>query len=130
MRGMEERQPSASDTDHPQDRNDFEEGKQREPEKSPKNGSSRNTGSARRQIRMMDEEISEKPAEEDVFREQQGERRMAIPRYSAQELSRRAQDAGDDPEVMKDDITKVTFLDYSDIIANARSSMNDEEDDI
>ena len=40
----------------------------------------------------------------------------AIPGYSVEELSQQAGEAGDAPEVMKDDITDVTLFDYSDIL--------------
>ena len=43
-------------------------------------------------------------------------RKRAIPGYSAEELAGQAQQAGDAPEVMKDDITEVTLFDYSDIL--------------
>lgn len=43
-------------------------------------------------------------------------KRMAIPRYSAAQLAEKAQKAGDQPEVLQDEITKVTLFDYSDII--------------
>jgi len=43
-------------------------------------------------------------------------RKRAIPGYSAEELAGQAQEAGDAPDVMKDDITEVTLFDYSDIL--------------
>ena len=43
-------------------------------------------------------------------------RKRAIPGYSAEELAGQAQQAGDTPDVMKDDITEVTLFDYSDIL--------------
>ena len=43
-------------------------------------------------------------------------RKRAIPGYSVEELAGQAQQAGDTPDVMKDDITEVTLFDYSDIL--------------
>ena len=42
--------------------------------------------------------------------------KRAIPGYSAEELAEQAMTAGDNPDVMKDDITEVTLFDYSDIL--------------
>ena len=43
-------------------------------------------------------------------------RKRAIPGYSPEELAEQAMNAGDAPDVMKDDITEVTLFDYSDIL--------------
>lgn len=51
-------------------------------------------------------------------------KRMAVPRYSPAELAARAKKAGDAPDIVKDEITKVTLFDYSDIFAD------DEDDDL
>ncbi|MCD7868388.1 MAG: hypothetical protein LUG62_09440 [Clostridiales bacterium] len=48
--------------------------------------------------------------------EETGAKKLAIPNRSAAQLADRARKAGDDPEVVKDDITDVTLFDYSDII--------------
>lgn len=53
---------------------------------------------------VTDEPIRRKPAE------------FAIPVYSAEELLKKAEQAGDKPEVKKDEDTGVTILDYSDIL--------------
>lgn len=50
-------------------------------------------------------------------------KRMAVPRYSPAQLAERAKRAGDAPDIVKDEITKVTLFDYSDIFAD------DEDDD-
>ena len=50
-------------------------------------------------------------------------KRLAIPRLTAAQLMQKAKKAGDSPEVVRDEITKVTLLDYSDILAG-----DDEED--
>ena len=43
-------------------------------------------------------------------------KRLAIPRYTASQLADKARKAGDAPDIVRDSITKVTLLDYSDII--------------
>lgn len=43
--------------------------------------------------------------------------KLAIPVKSAAQLSEEAKKAGDAPDIVKDDITKITLFDYSDIIA-------------
>lgn len=53
---------------------------------------------------VIDEPVQNKPIE------------LAIPVYSAEELLEKAEQAGDKPEVKKDEDTGVTFLDYSDIL--------------
>ncbi|MDD7728786.1 MAG: hypothetical protein PUK34_04120 [Clostridia bacterium] len=45
-------------------------------------------------------------------------KRMAIPRYTPAQLAARAKKAGDQPDIVKDEITKVTLFDYSDIFAD------------
>ena len=50
-------------------------------------------------------------------------RKMAIPRYSPAQLAAKAKKDGDAPDIVKDEITKVTLFDYSDIFAD------DEDDD-
>lgn len=68
-----------------------------------------------------------KPAEPKYVEEEEEEpveiKRMAVPRYSPAQLAERAKKAGDAPDIVKDEITKVTLFDYSDIFAD------DEDDD-
>lgn len=63
------------------------------------------------------EEIPEKPVKL---------KRMAIPRMTAAQLADKAKVEGDSPEIVRDDITKVTLLDYSDIFAEEEDE--DEEE--
>lgn len=61
----------------------------------------------------------EKPAEEQKPEEEEKKipvRKMAIPQWSASQLAYRAKAEGDEPEIVKDDITDVTLFDYSDIV--------------
>lgn len=69
------------------------------------------------------EEVKEavRPAEQKLEEEVQPEvRKMAIPRWSAKQLAKKAEAAGDEPEVFEDEIAKVTFFDYSEIIASGK----------
>ena len=49
---------------------------------------------------------------------------LAMPSYSAAQLASRVKKAGDAPDIVKDEITKVTLFDYSDIFAD-----EDEDDE-
>ena len=55
------------------------------------------------------EEPQEEPSEEEPIE-------LAIPIHTAEELLKKAEEAGDHPEVIEDKETGVTILDYSDII--------------
>ncbi len=48
-------------------------------------------------------------------------RRMAVPAWSAAQIADAAKNQGDAPEIVKDDVTKVTLFDYSDIIADEKT---------
>ena len=45
-------------------------------------------------------------------------KRMVIPAWSAAQLAEAAKKQGDAPDIVRDDVTKVTLFDYSDIIAD------------
>ncbi len=47
-------------------------------------------------------------------------RRMAIPSWSAAQIAEIAKNQGDAPDIVKDDVTKVTLFDYSDIVADEK----------
>lgn len=53
-------------------------------------------------------------------------KKMAIPVWSAAQLAEAAKRRGDAPEIVRDDITKVTLFDYSDIIAEDQSRQPEE----
>lgn len=72
------------------------------------------------------------PAAEDEETEEEEERpveirKLAIPRYSPAQLAAKAKKEGDAPDIVKDEITKVTLFDYSDIFAE--EGEDDEEDE-
>lgn len=45
-------------------------------------------------------------------------KKMAVPRYTAEELAAQVKASGDVPQVMRDEISKVVLFDYSDIITS------------
>ncbi len=50
---------------------------------------------------------------------------LAMPSFSAAQLASRVKKAGDAPDIVKDDITKVTLFDYSDIISGDVDDMEE-----
>ena len=64
--------------------------------------------------RIRPERVEEVPEEEE---EPVTIGSLAMPSYSAAQLASRVKKAGDAPDIVKDDITKVTLFDYSDIIS-------------
>ena len=62
------------------------------------------------ELTVQMEEEKEEEAEID------GNIRFAIPSYTKDELINKAKEAGDEPEVVEDEISGVTFLDYSNIL--------------
>ena len=45
---------------------------------------------------------------------------MVIPSWSAAQIAESAKNQGDAPDIVRDDVTKVTLFDYSDIIADEK----------
>ncbi len=64
------------------------------------------------------EEIVEEVAEEEAATKETAakEKVLAMPRYTKEELLERAKAAGDEPELIVDELSGVTFLDYSSIL--------------
>lgn len=56
-------------------------------------------------------------------------KKLAIPRYSPAQLAAKAKKEGDAPDIVKDEITKVTLFDYSDIFADDEDDDEDYYDD-
>ena len=78
---------------------------------------------------MQTKKVSpKKKAAPETFEEEEEEpveiKKLAIPRYSPAQLAAKAKKDGDAPDIVKDEITKVTLFDYSDIFAD-----EDEDDD-
>ena len=59
-------------------------------------------------------------AEETEGNAQEETRRMVIPTWSAAQIAETARSQGDAPDIVRDDVTKVTLFDYSDIIADEK----------
>lgn len=75
-------------------------------------------GNLTERISLLQEELLEEEPEEESEEEKTAEiRKLAIPRYTASQLANMARKEGDTPDIVRDSITKVTLLDYSDIIA-------------
>lgn len=53
-------------------------------------------------------------------------KRMVIPTWSAAQLAEAAKKQGDAPDIVRDDVTKVTLFDYSDIIADENPLQSEE----
>lgn len=53
-------------------------------------------------------------------------KRMVIPAWSAAQLAEAAKKHGDAPDIVRDDVTKVTLFDYSDIIADENPLQSEE----
>lgn len=53
---------------------------------------------------------------EPVQNEKPGEKRIAIPIYTKEELIEKAKAAGEEPDIVEDESSGITFLDYSDIL--------------
>lgn len=75
---------------------------------------------------LNDEEIQEPEELEEEEEEPVEIRKLAIPRYTASQLASKARKDGDAPDIVRDSITKVTLLDYSDIIAGEDDSEEEE----
>ena len=52
---------------------------------------------------------------------------LAMPSFTAAQLAGRVKKAGDAPDIVKDDITKVTLFDYSDIISGEHDDLDIDE---
>ena len=74
------------------------------------------------QLKQMMNASDRKPveAEETEGNAQEEIRRMVIPTWSAAQIAETARSQGDAPDIVRDDVTKVTLFDYSDIIADEK----------
>lgn len=74
------------------------------------------------QLKQMMNASDRKPVEAEETEENAQEeiRRMVIPTWSAAQIAETARSQGDAPDIVRDDVTKVTLFDYSDIIADEK----------
>ena len=56
-------------------------------------------------------------------------KKLAIPRYSPEQMAKKARLEGDDPDVVTDDVTGVTQFDYSDLLFDDLEAPLDDGDD-
>lgn len=69
------------------------------------------------------------PEEEPREEEEAPRRMLGMPRYSEDQLRQQAADAGDQVDVVRDDVTKVALFDYSDdLFEEAAQDMGEEDD--
>ena len=70
------------------------------------------------QLRQMMTDSERQPVEASEDEEPEEIKRMVIPAWSAAQIAETAKKQGDAPDIVRDDVTKVTLFDYSDIIAD------------
>ena len=68
------------------------------------------------QLRQMMTASERQPVEASEDEEPEEIKRMVIPAWSAAQIAEIAKKQGDAPDIVRDDVTKVTLFDYSDII--------------
>ena len=96
---------------------DEPEAQQEEPEKEVVISPTENIVTHLKEALEEEKQKPEAPVDEEEETESLPIRRMAIPVWSAAQIAESAKNQGDAPDIVKDDITKVTLFDYSDIVA-------------
>ena len=99
---------------------DEPEAQQEEPEKEVVISPTENIVTHLKEALEEEKQEPEAPVDEEEETESLPIRRMAIPVWSAAQIAESAKNQGDAPDIVKDDITKVTLFDYSDIVAGAK----------
>ena len=67
---------------------------------------------------------------EDDYEEEVNYKKLAIPRLSKEQMAKKAELEGDEPDMVTDEVTGVTQFDYSDLLFDgAESSLDDVDDD-
>ena len=49
-------------------------------------------------------------------KQETGDKKLAMPVYTKEELLQKAEADGDEPEVIEDEVSGVTLVDYSDVL--------------
>ena len=88
--------------------------------KAPASGDEAKAAPKKKAAPEIHEEEEDKPVEI---------KKLAIPRYSPAQLAAKAKKEGDAPDIVKDEITKVTLFDYSDIFADEDEDEDEYYDD-
>ena len=95
---------------------------QEEPEKEVVISPTENIVTHLKEALEEEKQKQEAPVDEEEETESLPIRRMAIPVWSAAQIAENAKNQGDAPDIVKDDVTKVTLFDYSDIVAGDKTT--------
>ncbi|MBC5780401.1 hypothetical protein [Blautia difficilis] len=101
---------------------DEPEAQQAEPEKEVVISPTENIVTHLKEALEEEKQEQEAPVDEEEETESLPIRRMAIPVWSAAQIAENAKNQGDAPDIVKDDVTKVTLFDYSDIVAGDKTT--------
>ena len=101
---------------------DEPEAQQEEPEKEVVISPTENIVTHLKEALEEEKQELEAPVDEEEETESLPIRRMAIPVWSAAQIAENAKNQGDAPDIVKDDVTKVTLFDYSDIVAGDKTT--------
>lgn len=101
---------------------DEPEAQQEEPEKEVVISPTENIVTHLKEALEEEKQEQEAPVDEEEETESLPIRRMAIPVWSAAQIAENAKNQGDAPDIVKDDVTKVTLFDYSDIVAGDKTT--------
>lgn len=101
---------------------DEPEEQQEEPEKEVVISPTENIVTHLKEALEEEKQEQEAPVDEEEETESLPIRRMAIPVWSAAQIAENAKNQGDAPDIVKDDVTKVTLFDYSDIVAGDKTT--------
>lgn len=101
---------------------DEPEAQQEEPEKEVVISPTENIVTHLKEALEEEKQEQEAPVDEEEETESLPIRRMAIPVWSAAQIAENAKNQGDAPDIVKDDVTKVTLFDYSDIVASDKTT--------
>ena len=101
---------------------DEPEAQQEEPEKEVVISPTENIVTHLKAALEEEKQEQEAPVDEEEETESLPIRRMAIPVWSAAQIAENAKNQGDAPDIVKDDVTKVTLFDYSDIVAGDKTT--------
>ena len=101
---------------------DEPEVQQEEPEKEVVISPTENIVTHLKEALEEEKQEQEAPVDEEEETESLPIRRMAIPVWSAAQIAENAKNQGDAPDIVKDDVTKVTLFDYSDIVAGDKTT--------
>ena len=106
---------------------DEPEAQQAEPEKEVVISPTENIVTHLKEALEEEKQEQEVPVDEEEETESLPIRRMAIPVWSAAQIAENAKNQGDAPDIVKDDVTKVTLFDSSDIVAGDKTTSAEQQ---